>query len=51
MTIEVERSGLVAMSSCRAEAQGICSRSPVMLLSHSMLQPAAVAQIFAWALR
>ena len=32
MTIGVERSGLVAMRAIRAEAQGICSRSPVGLL-------------------
>ena len=30
MTIRIERSGLVAMRTRRAEAQGICSRSPVM---------------------
>ena len=32
MTIGVERSGLVAMRAIRAEAQGICSRSPFELL-------------------
>jgi len=51
MTIGVERSGLVAMRSIRAEAQGICSRSPVVLqrraaLGKSKLQLCCEAAVF-----